>query len=190
MADAPLRTPYRPFGPTGGPIVQRFWSALRLDLHFYRGAAADGGGTGPAGAIVGIIAIVRDSPVLYAISLVSQVWAIALPIIAAAALLRWVIVAGVAFGILRLCRSAATFTSLLRVLAYADAPTMLFALTPWLEPAWFLPAHIVLLSWSCAATLVALYAADSGPLWRAALVTVPVFLVQQMGLGLMRAALQ
>jgi hypothetical protein len=67
---------------------------------------------------------------------------------------------------------------------------MLFALTPWLEPAWFLPAHVVLLSWSFAATLVALYAAECAPLWRAALVAVPVFLVQQVGLGLMRAVLQ
>ncbi len=190
MADAPLRNPYRPFGPTGGPIVQRFWSALRLDANFYRGAADDLHGTAPAGAIVFIIAMVRDAPLIYAISLVSQVWAIALPAIAAAALDRWVAVAAVAFGVMYLGRAATSFKTLLRVLAYADAPTMLFALTPWLEPAWFLPAHVLLLSWSFAATLVAVHAAGRCQLWRAALMAVPIFLAQQIGLGLMRVLLQ
>jgi hypothetical protein len=183
--------PRRPtLAPSSGPLITRLTSALALQPDFYRAAAADVGGTGPAAAIICVIALIRDAPAIYDLSQTMRVWSIALPVIAVAALLRWLLVGAVAYGSARLGRAPASFASLLRVLAYADAPTMLLALTPWVAPAWFLPAHIVLLAWPYAAAFIALRAACGTTTLRAALLAVPVFLTQQFGLALMRVLMQ
>jgi len=192
MTADPPRPSHPPSGsaPSSGPLITRLTSALAVRLEFYRAAAGDVGGTGPAGAVICVIALVRDAPVIYALSQTMRVWSIALPFIAVAALLRWLAVAAVAFGLVRLGRVPASYASLLRVLAYADAPTMLLALTPWVAPAWYLPAHIGLLVWPFVATLVALRAASGASPARAALLAVPVFLAQQYGLALIRLLTQ
>jgi hypothetical protein len=178
MADAPAPTTPRPFGPTGGPIAQRLWSALRLDTAFYRQVAADTGGTGPVGAFVCLIAILRESGVIYDLSQVERLWALALPVFALLAAARWLAIGAVALGVMRLTGSATAYKTLLRTLGYADAPTLFVVLGTWLPTEFLQLADVTLLIWTFAATVVALRAAGAATTARAIGLAIPVFAVQ------------
>jgi hypothetical protein len=178
MAAAPAPTSPRPFGPTGGPIAQRLWSALRLDAEFYRLVAADTGGTGPVGAFVCLIAILRESGVIYDLSQVERLWALALPVFALLAAARWLAVGAAAFGVVRLTGGTTSYKALLRTLGYADAPTLFVVLGTWLPTEFLQLADVILLLWTFAATVVALRAASGATTPRAIALAVPVFGVQ------------
>lgn len=184
MADPAPSPPRRAFGPGGGPITERLLRALSLRPAFYRQAADDVTGTGPAGAFVCLIALVRAAPALYDLAQIERLWAVALLLVAAAAMLRWALIGAAAQPLTRLAGRPADYRRLLRTLGYAEAPTVFLAVTPALAPAWYLPAHVVLLAWPFAATAVALHAATGAPPARAVALAVPVFLVQQLTLAL------
>ncbi|MDX2170557.1 MAG: YIP1 family protein [Deltaproteobacteria bacterium] len=177
MAADPVSTP-RPFGPTGGPIVQRLWSALRLDGAFYRLVAADAGGTGPVGAFVCLIALLRESGVVYDLSQVERLWALALFVFALLAVVRWLVIGGAALAITRLAGAPTDYKTLLRTLGYADAPTIFVAFGAYLPDSLLQVADITLLAWTFAATVVALRAATGATRGRGVALAVPVFIVQ------------
>jgi len=231
-ADTP---PPRPLilAPSGGPIVSRLVSALTLRADFYDAVTADTAGTGPACAIVCLIALVRNAPFIYEISQTSKGWGLYVLLVALLAILRWLAVGLVAFAVLRVAvwalvgaliglavgfviavdvslvagvlvgalvgaatalsvrtvwrgAAAADLRSLLRVLAYADAPTMLLAIDPWMPPLsqrLFFP-DIAMAIWIFGATTVALRAASKAPLARAAAVAVPVYFAAHLALML------
>jgi hypothetical protein len=181
-ADAPA--PRRPLilAPNGGPIVSRLVSALTLRADFYAAATADTTGTGPAGAVICLIALVRDSPFLYQLSQTEKAWGLGLLLVTALSVIRWFVVGLVALAAARVSRSGGDYRALLRVLAYADAPTMFLALDPWLPSSshlLYLP-DIALNVWTFAATVVALRAATRASLARACALAVPVYLAQRI----------
>lgn len=178
MAAAPVPPSPPPFGPTGGPIALRLWSALRLDLDFYRRIAADQHGTGPVGAFVCLIAMLRESGVIYDLSQVERLWALVLPVFALLALARWLLIGAVALGVMRLSGSAVSYRTLLRTLGYADAPTIFVVLGVWLPTEFLQLADVTLLIWTFAATVVALRAATDAPTGRAVALAIPVFVAQ------------
>ncbi|MEO8601376.1 MAG: YIP1 family protein [bacterium] len=188
MATDPPPIPRRPLilAPSGGPIINRLVSALMLRPEFYAAAAADVDGTGATGAIICLIALLRDSPFLYHLSQTEPAWGLALLLTALLALLRWAAVGLFALAVSRLARTRPTYRSLLRVLAYAEAPTLLIAFDPWLPPAsqlLYLP-DIAMNVWTFTATLIAMRAATQTSLMRAAWLAVPIYLVQRITLVL------
>jgi Yip1 domain len=191
MADAapPPPSPRLLSAPSGGPIVTRLGSALMLRREFFASIADDETGTSPAGAIIILIGLIRGGPFLYELIQSEPAWwGLGLVLVVLFAVARWLVVALVALGIVKLSRDASDYRRLLRVLCYADAPTMFIALGAWLPPTselFYLP-DIALHLWAFAATTTALHAATRCSFRRAAVLAVPVYLVQRITLGLLQ----
>jgi hypothetical protein len=76
-------------------------------------------------------------------------------------------------------RTAPPFRRLLRCLGFAQAPTMMLAtLASMSDSTLYLIAYFVIMAWAFAANVVALRAAADTTTGRAAVVALPVFLVQ------------
>jgi hypothetical protein len=166
-------------GPTRGPLLGRIGAALSLRPDFYAAAAADHTATGPAGAIVCVVAMLRESVVVYEISQVFASWGLILPILAVVAL-GWLLIGAVAWIVTRPAATAATsYRALLRCLGFAQTPTMLFAiLAAAADPTLYLILYAALTAWAFAAIVVALRAATAASTARASVLAVPVFLAQ------------
>lgn len=175
-------------GPTRGPLLSRIAAALSLRPEFYAAAAADRTATGPAGAIVCVTAMLRESVVIYELSQVLRVWGLVLPILAVLALTGWLLIAGVAWLLTRPGSTATTsFGSLLRCLGFAQTPTMLLAtLAATTDPTLYLLLYGGFTAWTFAAIVVALRAAASISTAHAVTLAVPVFLAQFAVLTLSR----
>lgn len=188
-ADAPPPPPRSLLiAPNGGPIVTRMYSALTLRSDFYAAAAVDQNGTGPAGAIIVLIGLLRAAPFLYDLNQSEpKWWGLGLVLVVLFAVARWLVVGLVAIGATWVGRRTIDYRRALRVLAYADAPTMFIALGAWLPATselFYLP-DIVMHVWAFAATLTALRAATDVSLGRAALLAIPVYVAQRLTLGLL-----
>lgn len=167
-------------GPSSGPLLSRIGAALALRRAFYAAAAAEASATGPAGAMVALAALGREAVLIYEISKVWRSWPWVLPIIACLALVAWVLLGAVAWMVTRpFFRPAPEFRRLLRCLGFAQAPTMLLALLAAASDPWvYLVAYVAVMAWVYAALAVALRAAAATSTSRAAMLAVPVFLVQ------------
>lgn len=178
-------------GPTSGPLLSRLAAALFLRRDFYARAAADATATGPAGAIVALSALIRESVVIYEIGQVWPAWAWVLPILAVVALVAWVLLAAVAWLLTRpLADPRPDLRRLLRCLGFAQAPTMLLStLAAATDARLYLVAFVAVLAWAYAAVVVALRAAADTTTGRACLLALPVFLAEFVLLLLSRAAL-
>jgi hypothetical protein len=175
-----VSVPPATIGPTRGPLLSRIGAALALRPDFYAAAAADRTATGPAGAIVCVVAMLRESVVVYEISQIFASWGLILPILAFVALLGWLLIGAVAWIVTRPAATAATsYRALLRCLGFAQTPTMLFAtLAAAADPTLYLILYAALTAWAFAAIVVALRAATATTTARATVLAVPVFLAQ------------
>jgi hypothetical protein len=174
-------------GPSRGPIVGRLAAALFLRREFYEQAAADPTATGPSGAALCLIALVRESVSIYELAQVERVWGLALPVVVILALLSWLLMAAAAWLVARqVVRPPVDYRTFLRCLGFAQAPTMLIAFAYVLDPALYLAAHVLLIAWALAALVVAMRAATAVGTGRAVLLALPVFLVQQLLLAVTR----
>lgn len=148
----PLRSP---LSPSTGPLLPRFVNAILLRREFYDAVAADPHATGPAGAIVCLAAIARESVSLYELSQGFTAWGLLLALIVVFAVVRWLLYAAIMYPLARaIGGQALDFKRLLRCLGFAEAPTVLSALgfaldgrfLPWVQlgiGAWLLAATIV-----------------------------------------------
>jgi Yip1-like protein len=168
-----------PIGPSSGPIAARIGAALFLRPDFYARAAADTAATGPAGAIVCLVALARESVVIYEVSQVSRVWGVIVPILVLLALIAWLLIGAVAWVVTRPLRSPPAFRPLLRCLGFAQTPTMMLAtLASVSDPTVYLIAYAALMLWALAGVAVALRAAADTTTGWAALLALPVFMVE------------
>jgi hypothetical protein len=145
----------RTVSPSGGPLLPRIANAILLRRAFYDAVAADRRAIGPAGAIVCLSAIMRESVGLYQLSQGSRAWGVLLALIVVFALVRWVIYASIAYPIARVLGGGTVeYARLLRCLGFAETPAMLsvvgFVLDeqflPWIQfgvGAWLLAATII-----------------------------------------------
>ena len=157
----------------------RIGAALFLRRDFYERAATDTAATGPAGAIVALVALARESVVIYEISKVWQAWTVVMPILVVIALVSWVLIGAAGWLVTRFAGSPPSFARLLRCLGFAQTPTMMLAtLASASDPRVYFVAYAALMSWIFAANVVALRAAAATTTGRALLLAVPVFLVQ------------
>ncbi len=180
----PARPPHA-IGPTSGPLVSRIGAALFLRRDFYERAAVEASATGPAGAIVSLVALARESVVIYEISQVWRGWGLIVPILVVFALVVWLLIGAVAWLVTRPLGSAPDFRRLLRCLGFAQTPTLLLAtLASMSDPTLYLVVYVILMLWAFAAVVVALRAATGQSTGRAALLAVPVFLAQFVLLAL------
>ena len=171
--------PPAPIGPTTGPVAARIGAALFLRRDFYERAATETAGTGPAGAIVSLVALARESVVIYEISQVWRAWAVVLPVLVVIALLNWLLIGGAGWLVSRFVASPPSFGRLLRCLGFAQTPTMMLAtLASASNQTVYLVAYSVLMGWIFAANVVAMRAAAATTTGRALLLAVPVFIVQ------------
>ena len=185
---ATLRPP-SPIGPTTGPLAARLGAALTLRRDFYAQAAAESVATGPAGAVVCLVTLARESVVIYELSQVVQYWAIILPVLIVVALVSWVLLGAAAWLVTRVAAAPPGFTRLLRCLGFAQTPTMMLAaLAAATDPTIYAILYFALMFWAYAAVVVALRAAAETSTDRAALFAVPVFLVEWLLLLLSRYA--
>ncbi|HSP99571.1 MAG TPA: YIP1 family protein [Candidatus Dormibacteraeota bacterium] len=179
-----------PIGPTSGPIVARIAAALFLRRDFYARAAADPRATGPAGAIVCLVALARESVVIYEVSQVSRVWGVIVPILVLLALIAWLLIGTVAWVVTRPLRTPPDFRRLLRCLGFAQTPTMMLAtLASVSDPTLYLIAYAALMLWALVGVAVALRAAAETTTGWAVLLALPVFIVQFALLNLSRILL-
>lgn len=175
-------------GPTRGPLLSRVFAALTLRRDFYEAAAVDVSATGPAGAIVCLVAMLRESVVLYELSQVLRVWGLMLPVLAFLALGAWLLISAVAWLVTRpFVPSPPPFRRLLRCLGFAQTPTMMLAtLAAVTDPTLYLIAYAALMTWVFAGIVVALRAAADTSTGRAVALALPVFVVQFVLLVLSR----
>jgi len=116
----------RPISPSGGPLLPRLLNAVLLRRSFYDAVAADTRATGPAGAVVCLAAIARESVALYQLSEASQGWGLILALIVVFAILRWLLYASVMYPIARgLSSQPVEFKRLLRCLGFAETPAVI-----------------------------------------------------------------
>ncbi|MCW5954731.1 MAG: YIP1 family protein [Propionibacteriaceae bacterium] len=166
-------------GPTSGPIAARVGAALLLRRDFYERAAADPTATGPAGAMVCLVTLARESVVIYELSQVEKLWGLILPVLVALALIAWLLLGSVAWLVTRLTASRPAFRRLLRCLGFAQTPTMLLAtLAAASDPTLYLALYGLLMLWAFAALVVALRAAATVTTGAAIPLALPVFLAQ------------
>lgn len=150
-----MSRPDRAVDPSSGPLLPRLISAVLLRRAFYDAVAADRRATGPAGAIVCLAAIARESVSLYQLSQGFTTWGFVLVLIVLFALARWLVYASIMFPIARaLGGPAVPYTRLLRCLGFAETPAVLSLigllgdeqLLPWIQfgvGVWLLAATIV-----------------------------------------------
>lgn len=174
-------------GPTRGPVVSRLAAALFLQRQFYEQAAAETTATGPAGAVLCLVALARESVTIYELAQVERVWGLAIPVVVIIALLSWLLMGATAWLVARpFVRPPVDFRRFLRCLGFAQTPTMLIAFAYALDPALYLPAHVILIAWALAGIVVAMRAATAASTGRAILLALPVFVVQQLLLAVSR----
>jgi hypothetical protein len=151
---------------------------LRRD--FYDRTAAETAATGPAGAIVCLVTLARESVVIYELSQVERVWGLILPVLAALALVTWCTIGAAGWLVTRPWRAPRpSYPTLLRCLGFAQTPTILLAtLAALSDPIAYLVAYAAFMSWAFAAVVVAMRAAADTTTGRATLLAVPVFLVE------------
>lgn len=166
--------------PSHGPIVPRIVNAILLRRDFYASVAADPHATGPAGAIVCMAALARESPVIYDFAQTYSLWGIAALGVVILAMAGWFVYGAMAYGLTRLIAPGrTTFKTVLRCLAYAETVSMLRLVALLADPLLYVPLHILLLIWSLLAVVVAMRAATGlagARLWGLA---VPCFVLQQ-----------
>jgi len=185
---AGLRTP-TPIGPTTGPLAARLGAALTLRRDFYARAATEAAATGPAGAVVCLVTLGRESVVIYELSQVEKLWGVILPVLVVLALVAWIVLGAAGWVVTRLAATPPSFPRLLRCLGFAQAPTMMLAtLAAAPHQALYLVLYLALMLWAYAAVVVALRAAAETSTGRAALFAVPVFFVEWLLLLLSRYA--
>ncbi len=171
--------------PGSGPLLGRLIAALFLNRRFYEAAAVDAAATGPAGALLCIIALIRQSVTIWQIAQVHPLWGIALLVVVALALVSWLLLGGIGWLVARLgAPQPVGYTRLLRCLGFGQAPTILLPLAYLFDPSLYWLAHLGLLAWTFAGMFVAMRAATATGPGRAVLLTIPVFLVQQVLLAL------
>ena len=90
---SPLHAARSAHNPSTGPLLPRLVNAILLRREFYDAVAADPRATGPAGAIVCIAAIARESVGLYQLSQDFKGWGLVLLLIVVFAMLRWLLYA-------------------------------------------------------------------------------------------------
>ena len=169
--------------PSGGPLLPRLANAIFLRREFYDAVANDPRATGPAGAIVCIAAMARESVGLYEVSQSYKAWGLLLLLVVVFALLRWVLYATVMYPIARLISGRAIpYTRLLRCLGFAETPAVL-SLAAFMVPERFVPwVQFAVGAWLLAATIVAVRAATQVSTARAAVIGVVGF-AAYLGLG-------
>jgi len=141
--------------PSTGPLLPRIVNAVMLRREFYDAVAADPRATGPAGAIVCLSAIARESVGLYEMSQGFKAWGLVLILIVGFAVIRWLVYASIMYPIARAVGGQTVeYKRLLRCLGFAEAPAVLSMvgfvvderLYPWVQfgvGAWLLAATIV-----------------------------------------------
>jgi hypothetical protein len=163
-----------------GPLLPRLASAVTLRRAFYDAVAADPRATVPAGAIVCLTAMARESVGLWELSQVHPAWGLAAVSVALLALLGWAVYGAFGFVVARvLAPEPAEFRRVLRCLGFAETVTILRLIAFVVDERLYLPLHIALLVWSAAAIFVALRSAAPASTTRLVLMTVPTFVVQQ-----------
>lgn len=111
--------------PATGPLLPRLFNALFLRREFYESVAATPGATGPAGAVVCLAAIARESVGLYEISQGFKAWGLVLVVIVVFALLRWLAYSAVMYPVARLISGRKVgYATLLRCLGFAETPAV------------------------------------------------------------------
>jgi hypothetical protein len=179
-----LRRSNRPIDPATGPLLPRLGQAILLRREFYDAVAADPRATGPAGAIVCIAALARESVGLYELSQDFKAWGLVLLLIVTFAVLRWLLYATIMYPIARAIGSAPVpYKRLLRCLGFAETPAVL-SLVAFLVPDQFYPwVQFGVGAWLLLATIVAVRSATGATMQRAAVIGVLGF-VAYLGLGL------
>jgi hypothetical protein len=165
------------------PLLPRLANAIFLRREFYDAVANDPRATGPAGAIVCIAAMARESVGLYEVSQSYKAWGLLLLLVVVFALLRWVLYATVMYPIARLIGGRAIpYTRLLRCLGFAETPAVL-SLAAFMVPERFVPwVQFAVGAWLLAATIVAVRATTQVSTARAAVIGVIGF-AAYLGLG-------
>lgn len=175
-----MTVPPLTIGPTRGPLLSRLAAALTLRRDFYRAAAEDRTATGPAGAIVSLVALLRESVLIWELSQVERLWGLILPVLVIVALVAWLLLGGVAWVLTRPGLAAPPdLRRLLRCLGFAQTPTALLAtLAAFSDPIAYLIGYALVMLWTLAGLVVALQAATDLPLGAALLRAVPLLAVQ------------
>ena len=168
-----LSRPQRPINPSTGALLPRLAQAIMLRREFYDAVAADPRATGPAGAIVCIAALARESIGLYQLSQDVKAWGLILLLVVVFALFRWLLYAAVMYPVARgLSELPVPFKRLLRCLGFAETPAVL-SLAGFLVPGQFHPwVQFVVGTWLLLATIVAVRSATGASTQRAAVIGV------------------
>ena len=173
-----------PIDASHGPLLRRLFYALLLRRAFYDAVAADRRATAPAGAVVCLAALARESVGLYEVSQAYKAWGLLLLLVAVFALMRWVVYAAVMYPIARgLSGRPIEYARLLRCLGFAETPAVLSVLAFVLDERLTPFITFAVGAWLLAATIVAVRAATGVPARRAAVIGVLGF-ATYLGLGM------
>jgi hypothetical protein len=185
MADpAAPRRPDRPINPSTGPLLPRLIKAILLRREFYEAVADDPRATGPAGAIVCIAALARESVGLYELSQDFKGWGLILLLIVVFATLRWLLYATIMYPVARAISAAPLgYARLLRCLGFAETPAVLSLASFMVDDQFYPWVQFVVGAWLLLATIVAVRAATRVSTARAAVIGVMGF-AAYLGLGL------
>lgn len=163
----------RPISPSGGPLLPRLFNALLLRRSFYDAVAADTRATGPAGAVVCLAAVARESVALYQLSEASQGWGLILALIVVFAILRWLLYASVMYPIARaLSSQPVEYKRLLRCLGFAETPAVISLVGFLVDDSLFPYVQFGVGVWLLLATIVAVRSATGERTRRAILIGV------------------
>jgi hypothetical protein len=175
----------RAVSPSSGPLVPRLINALLLRRAFYDAVAADSHATGPAGAMVCIAAIARESVGLYQLSQSSKAWGFILVLIVVFAVVRWLVYASIMYPIARLLGAPGTeYRRLLRCLGFAETPALVSVLGFAAGEPFAAWVQFAVGAWLLAATIVAVRSAVRVSTARAAVIGTLGF-AAYLGLGLL-----
>jgi hypothetical protein len=174
--------------PSAGALLPRLASAIALRRDFYDAVAADPHATGPAAGIVCLTALARESVGLWSVAEVHPAWGLAAVSVVIIALLGWLAYGACSYVLARLISTERVeFTRLLRCLGFAESVTVLRLIAFVVDPRLFLPLHLALLGWGCAAVCVAVRAAVPTARGRWLAIAIPTFIAQQLVLAVGRA---
>jgi hypothetical protein len=174
----------RPIDPSTGPLLPRLGMAILLRREFYDAVATDPRALRPAGAIVCIAAVARESIGLYQASQDFKAWGLLLLLVVVFAILRWLLYATIMYPIARaISAEPVPYKRLLRCLGFAETPAVL-SLVGFMLPDRFFPwVQFGVGAWLLLATVVAVRSATGVTMQRAAVIGVLGF-VAYLGLGL------
>jgi hypothetical protein len=163
----------RPITPSSGPLLPRLLNAVLLRRSFYDAVAADTRATGPAGAVVCLAAIARESVALYQLSQASQGWGLILALIVVFAVVRWLLYATVMYPIARaLSHQPVEFKRLLRCLGFAETPAVVSLVGFLVDDSLFPYVQFGVGVWLLLATIVAVRSATGERTGRAIVIGV------------------